>query len=156
MPTIQVSNEQQLNQAIATVDATTTSGVYTIELTANITEGTDTGDAITFGTQNLSAPPQLYAIILHAAVEVDIDGNGYTLDGTDPFHFVGNGGAFVPAISYPGLFVYSGTSPWRTSPSRMRWPGAATAQWTVGAVPALAVACLWLLRPRARPTATSR
>ena len=52
---IMVSNELELNQAIATVDAAT-SGSYTIEFTTTITEGTDTGGAIDYDGKSLSAP----------------------------------------------------------------------------------------------------
>src|SRR5665213_3400332 len=95
--TINVGTEAQLNQAIATVDGAT-SGSYVIQLTANITEGTDSGASITFEGSTLSAPPDLYAFNLNSNVQVTIDGsNGsggnFTLDGNN---------------TYRGLFVYSG------------------------------------------------
>jgi hypothetical protein len=89
---IDVSTEAELNQAIATVDAATT-GSYDIVFTANITEGTDTGTSITYGTQTLSAPPDLYALNLTSSVSVTIDGGSYALDGDN---------------LYQGLFVFQG------------------------------------------------
>ena len=91
--TLTVSTEQELNQAIATVDAATT-GSFVINLTANITEGTDTGAHIDYAGRMLSAPPDLFALNTQAGVQVTIDGNGHTLDG---------------AGTYRGLFVYDGT-----------------------------------------------
>jgi hypothetical protein len=90
---IQVSNELDLNQAIALVDGAT-SGDYVIQLTANIAEGTDTGGAITFNGNTLSAPADLYALNLQTTnVTVTIDGGGFTLSGDN---------------AYRGLFIYSG------------------------------------------------
>jgi autotransporter-associated beta strand protein len=88
---IQVATEAELNQAIATVDAATT-GSFLIQLTANITEGTDTGASITFNGKTLSAPPDLYALNLNGAT-VTIDGQGHTLSG---------------ASTYRGIFAYAG------------------------------------------------
>src|ERR1700759_2300962 len=94
---IDVATEQQLNQAIATVE-TSPADDYVIVFTADITEGTDTGQSITFGATTLAAPPELYAINLQSGnsetpLTLTIDGNGHTLDG---------------AGTYRGLFVYSG------------------------------------------------
>jgi autotransporter-associated beta strand protein len=94
---IQVANELELNQAIATVDGAT-SGSYIIQFTANITEGTDTGDSITFNGNTLSAPPDLYALNLQSGVSLTISGaaaNGgsYTLSGAGKFR---------------GFFAYTG------------------------------------------------
>ncbi len=94
---IQVSTELELNQAIATVDGAT-SGSYVIQFTANITEGTDSGGAITFNGKTLSAPADLYALNLHGA-SVTIDGSksgggNYTLSG---------------AGLYRGFFAYAGS-----------------------------------------------
>src|ERR1700724_1832908 len=98
MTTINVGTEQALNQAIATVDAAT-SGNYVIQITANITEGTDTGAAITFNGQTLSAPADLYALNLQSGVSLTINGSksaggSYTLSG---------GGAFRGLLAYAGL-----------------------------------------------------
>lgn len=90
--TIDVSNEIELNQAIASADAAT-SGSFDIVFTQSITEGTDVGNSITFGAQTLSAPPDLYALNLASGVSVTIDGGGNTLDG---------------AGAYRGFFVYAG------------------------------------------------
>src|SRR6202011_37007 len=90
--TIDVSNEIELNQAIASADAAT-SGSFDIVFTLSITEGTDVGNSITFGAQTLSAPPDLYALNLASGVSVTIDGGGNTLDG---------------AGAYRGFFVYAG------------------------------------------------
>ena len=89
---LNVGNEQQLNQAIATVDAAT-SGSYTIVFTADITEGTDTGDSISFNGKTLSAPADLYALNLKSGVSLSINGAGYTLSG---------------ASKYRGIFAYAG------------------------------------------------
>ncbi len=88
--TLTVSTEQQLNQAILTADAAT-SGHYTIEFAASITEGTDTGQNITFGSTILSAPAELEALNLASGVSVTIDGGGATLNGA------GNSALFVYA-----------------------------------------------------------
>ena len=71
--TIDVGNETELNQAIASADAAT-SGSFDIVFTQGITEGTDVGNSITFGAQTLSAPPDLYALNLASGVSVTIDG----------------------------------------------------------------------------------
>jgi hypothetical protein len=89
---IQVATEAELNQAIATVDAAST-GSFLIQLTTNITEGTDTGASITFNGKTLSAPPDLYALNLQSGVDVTIDGQGNTLSG---------------AGLYRGIFAYAG------------------------------------------------
>ncbi|WP_305782257.1 Hint domain-containing protein [Acidisphaera sp. S103] len=89
-----VNNEQQLNQALATIDAITTPGTYTITFTGNITEGTDTGQSISYNGGSLSAPADLYAINLHTGVDLVINGGNYALDG---------------ANTYRGLFAYAGT-----------------------------------------------
>src|SRR5579872_1106279 len=91
--TIDVGNETELNQAIASADAAT-SGSFDIVFTQGITEGTDVGNSITFGAQTLSAPPDLYALNLASGVSVTIDGGGNTLDG---------------AGAYRGFFVYAGS-----------------------------------------------
>jgi hypothetical protein len=91
--TLGVSNEQELNQAIADVDSAT-SGDYTIEFTQSILEGTDTGDQIFSPGGILSAPPELYAINLHSGVALTIDGGGNTL--------YANSG-------YRGFFAYAGS-----------------------------------------------
>jgi hypothetical protein len=93
MTVILVGTELELNQAIATVDAAT-SGSFTIQLTTDITQGTDTGGTVTFGSQTLSAPPDLYALNLATGVTVTIDGAGHARDG---------------ANTYRGPFVYAGT-----------------------------------------------
>ena len=90
--TIDVSNEAELNQALATVDAAT-AGSYLIQFTGNITEGTDGGAKITYGSQTLDAPLDLYAVNLASGVLLTIDGGGYTLDGDG---------------KYRGLLVYAG------------------------------------------------
>ena len=90
--TLDVASEDMLNQAIALVDAAG-AGSYTIRFTGNITEGTDAGTQITYGTQTLSVPLDLYAINLAAGVSLTIDGGSHTLDG---------------ANAYRGLFVYAG------------------------------------------------
>jgi hypothetical protein len=92
MTVIQVGTAFELNQAIATVDAAT-SASFTIQLTTDITQGTDTGGAVTFGSQTLSAAPDLYALNL-TGVTVTIDGAGHARDG---------------ASTYRGLFAYAGT-----------------------------------------------
>ena len=92
--TFVVGTEAELNQAIADVDAATAPGAYTIQLNGNVTEGTDTGDAITFEGQALSAPADLYAFNLQSGVSVTLDGAGFALDG---------------AGQYRGLFAYAGT-----------------------------------------------
>ena len=89
---IQVANELELNQAIATVDGAG-AGDFIIQFTANITEGTDTGSSITFNGNTLSAPADLYALNLKGGVSLSINGGGYTLAG---------------ANIYRGLFAYSG------------------------------------------------
>ena len=90
---ITVASELDLNQAIAFVDSQS-SGDYIIQFTADITEGTDTGGAITFNGNTLSAPADLYAINLQTTnVTVAIDGGGFTLSGDN---------------AYRGLFIYSG------------------------------------------------
>jgi hypothetical protein len=89
---IDVGTEAELNQAIATVDAAT-AGSYDITFTANVTEGTDTGTSITYGTQTLSAPAGLYALNLTNGVSVTVDGGSYALDGDN---------------LYQGLFIYQG------------------------------------------------
>jgi Hint domain/Passenger-associated-transport-repeat len=91
-PVMDVSNERQLNQAIADVDSAT-SGAFSIVFTGNIIEGTDAGDQIFFAGNSLSAPAELYAINLKSGVTLTIDGNGNTLSG---------------ANTYSGLFAYSG------------------------------------------------
>src|SRR5438270_8924223 len=91
--TIDVSNELQLNQAIASADAATTGSFDIVFAAPTITEGTDVGQSVTFGAETLSAPPELCAINLQSGVSVTIDGGGGTLDG---------GGA------YRGFFVYAG------------------------------------------------
>jgi hypothetical protein len=65
--TIQVGNEQQLNQALATVDAAA-SGAYLIQFTADITEASE-----------------LYAINLKSGVTLTIDGQGHKLDGANQY-----------------------------------------------------------------------
>ena len=89
---IDVSNELELNQAIATVDGAT-SGNFIIQFTADITEGTDTGGTITFNGQTLSAPADLYALNLASGVTLTINGGGYALSG---------------ASTYRGIFAYAG------------------------------------------------
>ena len=90
--TFYVATEAQLNQAIATVDGAT-AGTYTIVLTGNITEGTDTGAAINFEGQTIGAPADLYAFNLQSGVSVTLDGSFHTLNG---------------ANQYRGLFAYAG------------------------------------------------
>src|SRR6516162_6685701 len=65
MITFIVATEADLNAAIKAVDQTTTSGTYTIQFAADITEGTDTGAGL---------PPDLYAINLNSGVQLVIDG----------------------------------------------------------------------------------
>jgi hypothetical protein len=89
-----VNNELQLNQALATIDAITTPGTYTVTFTGNITEGTDTGQSISYNGATVAAPADLYAINLHTGVDLVINGANYTLDGTN---------------TYRGLFAYAGT-----------------------------------------------
>ena len=91
--TFVVGTEAELNQAIADVDAATAPGAYTIQLNGNVTEGADTGDAITFEGQTLSAPADLYAFNLQSGVSVTLNGAGFALDG---------------ASKYRGLFAYAG------------------------------------------------
>src|SRR5262249_37932562 len=86
--------------AIATVDAFNSGGGvgdFTIVFTANITEGTDTGDSISYGSNALAAPPDLYALNLSFVGghqnSLTIDGGGYTLSG---------------AGAYRGFFAYKG------------------------------------------------
>ncbi len=90
---ITVASELDLNQAIALVDSAT-SGDYIIQLTGNITEGTDTGGTITFNGEMLAAPAALYALNLQSGVLLTIDGGGNTLSG---------------ASQYGGLFAYAGS-----------------------------------------------
>jgi hypothetical protein len=90
--TLYVSSEGDLNRALALIDATA-SGSYTIQLTGGITEGTDSGTMVAYGSLALSAPADLCAINLQAGVSLTIDGGGNTLDG---------------AGAYRGLFVYAG------------------------------------------------
>ena len=90
--TIDVSDEAELNQAIATVDAAS-SGSYVIQFAADITEGTDSGTKITYGSQTLDAPADLYALNLSSGVTLTIEGGGYKLDGDG---------------KYRGLLVYAG------------------------------------------------
>ena len=104
MPIITVSTLDQLNGAIAFVDAQT-SGSYTIELTADITEGTSALVASNGNLQNpdgsaamangaaVPARNDLYAFNLASGVDVTLDGGNHTLDG---------------ASTYRGLFVYAG------------------------------------------------
>jgi len=89
-----VNNEQQLNQALATIDSITTPGTYTVTFTGNITEGTDTGQSVSYNGSTLAAPGDLYAINLHTGVDLVINGGNYALDGTN---------------TYRGLFAYAGT-----------------------------------------------
>ncbi|MGA9869193.1 MAG: hypothetical protein WBQ75_22395, partial [Acetobacteraceae bacterium] len=80
-----VTDETELNQAIAAIDGITAAGTYTIDIAGTITEGTDTGAGL---------PPDLYAINLQPGVSLVIDGGGTgTLDG---------------ANAYRGFFVYAG------------------------------------------------
>jgi len=90
--TFMVSNQLELNQAIAFLDSTLASGAYTIDFAQSITENTDAGDNIAFDGKMLSAVPDLYAFNLASNVSVTLNGNGDTLDG--------NG--------YNALFVYQG------------------------------------------------
>jgi hypothetical protein len=60
---LQVSSEQELNDAINTVNAAG-SGDYTIEFTADITENTALG-----------------ALLLQSRVTLTIDGGGHVFDG---------------------------------------------------------------------------
>jgi hypothetical protein len=95
---IDVANELELNQAIATVDAAS-SGDFVIQFTADITEGTDAGGSISFEGKTLSAPLDLYALDLQSGVTLTISGTTagggrYTLSG---------------AGNYRGFFAYSGS-----------------------------------------------
>ena len=104
MPIITVSTLDQLNGAIAFVDAQT-SGSYTIKLTADITEGTSAlvassgnlqnpdGTAAMSNGQPVAARNDVYALNLAVGVDLTIDGGNHTLDG---------------ASTYRGLFVYAG------------------------------------------------
>ena len=123
---IQVANELELNQAIATVDGAG-AGDFIIQFTANITEGTDTGSSITFNGNTLSAPADLYALNLKGGVSLSINGGGYTLAG---------------ANIYRGLFAYSARSRSRISISTIRSPKAAWAPMGAVAARVSAAACL--------------
>ena len=123
--TFTVSTDDELNAAIANVDAIgktgnnndLQAGDYTIQFTQDITlDGTTSS---TYGAQNadgtvgspltLNSGPalytvagssQLYALNLSAGVRVTIDGNGKTLDG--------NSANTTGAQAYNGFFVYNG------------------------------------------------
>jgi hypothetical protein len=87
MPTFNVSNETQLNDAIAAFDTATVAGSYTIDIAGTITEGTDGG----------GLPPDLYAINNgNTGFSLVIQGTG------------GGGGTIDGAGQYCGLIVTSG------------------------------------------------
>jgi hypothetical protein len=95
---IDVANELDLNQAIATVDGAT-SGSFVIQFTADITEGTDTDGLIGFDGKPLEAPPDLYALNLKSGVTLTISGT------------TASGGSYIlsGAGKYRGFFAYSGS-----------------------------------------------
>ena len=133
--TLDVSTEAELNQAIAAIEGIT-AGSYTIRFTGDITEGTDSGAPIYYGSQTLDAPSDLYAINLASGVTLTIDGAGYTLDGDG---------------TYRGLLVYAG----HVTVQDLTIADAAAIGGVGGATeavagPGLAAGCSWPLPPPSR------
>ena len=104
--TFTVSNTDELNQAIADIDAIgrggeLSAGAYTIQFTGDITLGDSTaiaytdanGAALTIDGYSIAGSNQLLAINLNTGVTLTIDGADSVLSGDD---------------KYNGFFVYNG------------------------------------------------